>query len=763
MTDEKKKDSETETLTVPLLPLRDIVLFPESVMPLFVGRSRSMAALETSLKTARSAQDRIVALSVQKEATTEEPGPEDIHLVCTLGIIKTVMHLQNKMMKVLVLGRRRGRIKRFVSVKDWDKPLPPEVSVEPWLVEVEPFETNDDLNLEPKGEDEKQLKSVTSIFAEYVKFSSRLQPEILEKVEKIADDARRIDIMAGYIQLKSKDKQALLAQESLKKRLELLLKLLKTEVDILRMQKKVKGRFKNPKEMRSAQAAHRMRHSAQDEMQEELRNELMELEERLNAKPLTEEAQERVKAELRKLRTMSPMSAEASVVRGYLDWMSHLPWQTYTEDRININEAENILNADHYGLEKVKDRILEHLAVQKLTDQPKGPILCLVGPPGVGKTSLARSIARSTGRDFVRLSLGGVRDEAEIRGHRRTYIGAMPGKMIASLKRCGTSNPVILLDEIDKMSNDFRGDPASALLEVLDPEQNGTFVDHYLDLDYDLSQILFICTANNLSGISQPLLDRMEMIRISGYTDFEKAAIAKTYLIPKQLEANGLAKFEPVDKRDKKGRRVQEKGAKITFEDDAIKKILENYTREAGVRNLERAVGTCCRKAAILLLKRIEEDNKDAPEEAKATDEKELSKLKELRREQLEGRTLRVTPKRVRDFLGIEKYKHREQEKENKVGLTHGLAWTSVGGEVLVTEVALVPGKGKLTITGKLGEVMQESAQAAMTYVRSRATALGLAKDFYNRLDIHIHVPAGGTPKDGPSAGITWRPPWCLH
>ena len=758
MTDEKKKEQGTETLTVPLLPLRDIVLFPESVMPLFVGRTRSMAALETSLKTARSAHDRIVALSVQKEATTEEPGPEDIHLVCTLGVIKTVMHLQNKMMKVLVLGKRRGRIKRFVSVKDWDKPLPPEVGVEPWLVEVEPFETTDDLNLEPKGEDEKQLKSVTSIFAEYVKYSSRLQPEILDKVEKIPDDARRIDIMAGYIQLKSKDKQALLAQESLKKRLELLLKLLKTEVDILRMQKKVKGRFKNPKEMRSAQASHRMRHSAQDEMQEELRNELMELEERLSEKPLTEEAKERVKGELRKLRTMSPMSAEASVVRGYLDWMSHLPWQTYTEDRININEAENILNADHYGLEKVKDRILEHLAVQKLTDQPKGPILCLVGPPGVGKTSLARSIARSTGRDFVRLSLGGVRDEAEIRGHRRTYIGAMPGKIIASLKRCGTSNPAILLDEIDKMSNDFRGDPASALLEVLDPEQNGTFVDHYLDLDYDLSQILFVCTANNLSGISQPLLDRMEMIRISGYTDYEKSAIAKTYLIPKQLEANGLAKYEPVDKRDKKGRRVQEKGAKITFDDEAIKKILENYTREAGVRNLERAVGTCCRKAAILLLKKIEEDIIEPENKSKNTensDEDVLAKTKERRREQLEGRTLRVTQKRVREFLGIEKYKHREQEKENKVGLTHGLAWTSVGGEVLVTEVALVPGKGKLTITGKLGDVMQESAQAAMTYVRSRATALGLARDFYNRLDIHIHVPAGGTPKDGPSAGIT--------
>jgi ATP-dependent Lon protease len=331
----------------------------------------------------------------------------------------------------------------------------------------------------------------------------------------------------------------------------------------------------------------------------------------------------------------------------------------------------------------------------------------------------------------------------------------MPGKIIASLKRCGTSNPVILLDEIDKMSNDFRGDPASALLEVLDPEQNGTFVDHYLDLDYDLSQILFICTANNLSGISQPLLDRMEMIRISGYTDYEKAAIAKTYLIPKQLEANGLAKYEPVDKRDKKGRRVQEKGAKITFDEESVRKVIEHYTREAGVRNLERAVGTCCRKAAILLLKRIEEDAPAAISENKESDDDTKGKAKEYRRAQLEGRTLRITPKRVREFLGIEKFKHREQEKTNKVGLTHGLAWTSVGGEVLVTEVALVPGKGKLTITGKLGDVMQESAQAAMTYVRSRATALGLAKDFYNRLDIHIHVPAGGTPKDGPSAGIT--------
>ena len=755
MDNEKKPETTGENLTVPLLPLRDIVLFPESVMPLFVGRARSMAALETSLKTARSTQDRLVALSVQKEATTEEPGPEDIHVVCTLGIIKTVMHLQNKMMKVLVLGKRRGRIKRFVGVKEWDKPLPPEVSTEPWLVEIEPFETIDDLNLEPKSDDEKKLKAVASLFAEYVRYSSRLQPEILEKIEKITDDERRMDIMSGYVQLKSKDKQALLSEPSLKKRLELFLKLLKTEVDILRMQKKVKGRFRQPNDLRAASNQHRMRQSAQDEMQEELRNELMELETRLNEKPLTEEARDRVKAELRKLRTMSPMSAEASVVRGYLDWMSNLPWQAYSEDRININEAENILNADHYGLEKVKDRILEHLAVQKLAEKLKGPILCLVGPPGVGKTSLAKSIARATGRDFVRLSLGGVRDEAEIRGHRRTYIGAMPGKIISSLKRCKTSNPVILLDEIDKMSHDFRGDPSSAMLEVLDPEQNDTFVDHYLDLDYDLSQILFICTANNLSGIPAPLLDRMEMIRISGYTDLEKMAIAKTYLIPKQLENNGLAEFESVDKRDKKGRRVQSSGAKVNFEDEGIRKVIENYTREAGVRNLERALGTCSRKAAILLLKRINEEiPADVPEKDKESKE-EVMAAKQKLRDQLEGRGLRITPKRVREFLGVEKYKHREQEKDNKVGVTHGLAWTSVGGEVLITEVAVVPGKGKLTVTGKLGEVMQESAQAAMTYVRSRSPALGLAKDFYNRLDIHIHVPAGATPKDGPSAGIT--------
>lgn len=496
------------------------------------------------------------------------------------------------------------------------------------------------------------------------------------------------------------------------------------------------------------------------------------------------------------------MSAEATVVRSYLDWVAALPWRHYSRDPIDIATAEKILDEDHFGLEKVKERILEHLAVQKLVDKMRGPVLCLVGPPGVGKSSLARSIARATGREFVRLSLGGVRDEAEIRGHRRTYIGALPGKLISSFKRAGTSNPVLLLDEIDKMSTDFRGDPAAALLEVLDPEQNASFVDHYLDLDYDLSRVLFVCTANSLSGIQGPLQDRLEIIRLSGYTDLEKEAIAKQYLVPKQLESNGLAKFASVEERSKEGARQQLGGAQVSFDDAALRKIIHSYTREAGVRNLEREIGTCARKAAIELLKKVGEPEEDAdgmeagavrqPEgeragstrsaaadgETASTSDEVISPTsptgepgadgdetavdadapdpkKAALRARLEGQKLRITAQRVKKYLGTERYRRRDTEEHNLVGVTNGLSWSTVGGEILLTEVAVTPGRGKLLLTGKLGDVMQESARAAMTYVRSRARSLGLSHDFYDRVDVHVHFPEGAVPKDGPSAGVT--------
>ena len=615
--------------------------------------------------------------------------------------------------------------------------------------------------------------------------------------------SRRADVIAGYVPIKPADKQHLLEELDVEKRIRRLIELVDAESEVVRMQRKVRGRFKKPADAQKREQKAESPPQEAEDLQDEFKNELNELERKLKEKPLTPEARDRVTRELKKLRMMSMMSAEATVVRSYLDWVLMLPWRHYSEDRIDIQRAEEILNEDHYGLEKVKDRILEHLAVQKLVDRPKGPILCLVGPPGVGKTSLAKSIARSTGREFVRLSLGGVRDEAEIRGHRRTYIGALPGKFISSFKRAGTSNPVLLLDEIDKMSTDFRGDPAAALLEVLDPEQNHSFVDHYLDLDYDLSKVLFICTANNLSGISGPLQDRLEVIRLSGYTDLEKLAIARTYLVPKQLEANGLSAFAPLDERNDDGSRVQTAGADVKFEDGALKKILNHYTRESGVRNLEREIGTACRKAAIELLKDVGEafdeiDGKTAKTDGDDNENEETAKMppasgelpdvapagegapaakkgpvgtradddgahdpdaedprKAARRKLLEGKSLKVTAKKIKKYLGTERYRRTDTDGRDQIGVTNGLAWTSAGGELLLTEVVITPGKGKLQITGKLGDVMQESMRAAMTYVRSRAGSLGLAQDFYDRIDVHVHVPEGATPKDGPSAGIT--------
>ena len=796
--------TEPSTLILPLLPLRDIVVFPESLQALFVGRPRSVSALETAIRSSVPGCERRVVLSAQRTARTEEPGADDIHAVCAIGVVKTLLPLQNSMMKVLVAGEERARIKRFAQPSELPGGLPPGLAVEPFVVEVEriaPFELQPDPAVAAE-----LIAKLQGSFEEFARLSKRLQPEVPKNVAEIVSAGRRADVIAGYVPIRPQDKQALLEEMSIEARMKRLIELIDQESEVVRMQRKVRSRFTRKPDQRAdapAQAAPPQSGGPED-LQDEFKNELNDLEERLKKKPLTEEARERVARELKKLRMMSMMSAEATVVRSYLDWVAMLPWKKYSDDPIDISTAEKILDEDHFGLEKIKERILEHLAVQKLVDRMKGPILCLVGPPGVGKTSLAKSIARSTGREFVRLSLGGVRDEAEIRGHRRTYIGALPGKIIASFKRAGTSNPVLLLDEIDKMSTDFRGDPAAALLEVLDPEQNHTFVDHYLDLDYDLSKVLFICTANSLQGISGPLQDRLEVIRLSGYTDLEKLAIAKQYLIPKQLEGNGLAKFKQDDAKAS-ARSEQVSGAKVTFDDAAVRKIINSYTRESGVRNLEREIGTCARKAAIELLKRVgeqtsasaaakavsaanaEEETGETPRveapvavaadvaaappplPAPGTDDTDEGApvveaivdpdagdpKKAALRLRLEGESLKLTAAKVREYLGTEKFRRHDKDMHDQIGVTNGLAWTPVGGEMLMTEVSITPGRGKLIITGKLGDVMQESATAAMSYVRSRARQLGLSPDFYERIDVHIHVPEGATPKDGPSAGVT--------
>ncbi|HEY1101700.1 MAG TPA: LON peptidase substrate-binding domain-containing protein, partial [Myxococcota bacterium] len=548
------------TLFLPLLPLRDIVVFPESLQALFVGRPRSVAALEAAIRATGDAERRIV-LSAQRTAKAEEPGTDDIHAICAIGVVRTLLPLQNSMMKVLVAGEERARIKRFVTAAEAG--MPTDGGVEPFYVELERISSlEEDAPAEIVTE---LMPRLMEGFEEFARLSKRLQPEVPKTVAEIVHPGRRADVIAGYVPIRPQDKQALLEEMNVETRMRRLIELIDAECEVVRMQRKVRGRFNKRTDQTQAQRETPPTQQAAppsgDDLQDEFKNELNDLEQRLSKKNLTPEAKERVARELKKLRMMSMMSAEATVVRGYLDWVAALPWRNYSEDPIDIGTAEKILDEDHYGLEKVKERILEHLAVEKLVDRMKGPILCLVGPPGVGKTSLAKSIARATGREFVRLSLGGVRDEAEIRGHRRTYIGALPGKFISSFKRAGTSNPVLLLDEIDKMSTDFRGDPSAALLEVLDPEQNHNFNDHYLDLDYDLSKVMFICTANTMHNIPGPLQDRMEVIRIAGYTEPEKLSIARRYLIPKEQEANGLADL------------------KIDITNDALKTIVHRYTR----------------------------------------------------------------------------------------------------------------------------------------------------------------------------------------
>lgn len=690
--------STSQTQKLPLLPLRDLIIFPHMMMPLFVGREKSINALEEAM----SKQTDIV-LAAQRDAKTNNPDPKDIYSVGTVGTIIQLLRLPDGTVKVLVEGKRRVRIKEFLQTDGF------------FMVESEDIIESTANETEAKA----LVRSVKNTFETYVKLNKRIPPEILMRVSTIEEIGELADIIVAQLNLKLEDKQKILEIFDPGKRLEELLNLMTSEIEILEVEKKIRNRVK--KQMEKSQKEYYLNEQMQA-IQKELgekddyQAELMELEERAAKKNWPKEAADRVRKEIKKLKMMSPMSAEATVVRNYIDWMLDLPWQDYAEEKHDIEEAERILNEDHWGLEKVKERILEHLAVQSLTDQLRGPILCLVGPPGVGKTSLARSVARALNRPFTRISLGGVRDEAEIRGHRKTYVGAMPGKIIQSLRKVDKGNPLILLDEVDKMSMDFRGDPSAALLEVLDPEQNNSFQDHYLEVDYDLSPVLFFTTANSLHPVPRPLLDRMEIIQLEGYTESEKFNIAKKYLIPKQIEMHGL--------HDRK----------VTFNEPSVKEIIRSYTREAGVRNLERQIATVCRKQAKDIVR----------EEMKAAHSKKV----------LKPHAHQITPKKVLEYLGPAKFKYGKIEGQNELGLTNGLAWTEVGGDLLVVEVSVVPGKGRFTVTGQLGEVMKESCTAAMSYVRSRGPLFGLDKDYFANTDVHIHVPEGAIPKDGPSAGI---------
>jgi ATP-dependent Lon protease len=687
-----KKDDREQTggpARVPLLPLRDIIVFPHMVVPLFVGRQRSIKALEEATQ-----KQSLIFLSSQKDAKTNDPSEEDIYKIGTLGSVVQMLKLPDGTVKVLIEGKKRAKVTQFISNPDF------------FLVDVEDAPELVERNTEIDA----LVREVHTTFENYVKLKKKIPPEMVMSVSSIDEPGRLADTIVAHLGIKLEDRQNLLETFNAAERLEKVLGHMRAEIEILEVERRIRSRVK--KQMERSQKEYYLNEqmrAIQKELGEkdEFKNEIQEIEEKLKQKKLSAEAKDKVEKELKKLKMMSPMSAEATVVRNYIDWIISLPWNEFTDDKLDINEAERVLEEDHFGLEKVKERILEYLAVQSLVGKIKGPILCLVGPPGVGKTSLGRSIARSTGRKFIRVSLGGVRDEAEIRGHRRTYIGALPGKIIQSMKKAGSSNPVFLMDEIDKMSTDFRGDPSSALLEVLDPEQNATFNDHYLDLDYDLSKVMFITTANTLDRIPRPLQDRMEIIRIAGYTELEKLSIAKKYLLEKQKEANGLTPEN------------------VVFTDNALLGVIRHYTKEAGVRNLEREIASICRKVAVEVVRKDRNAH------------------------------IQVGTKSLHKYLGPIKFRYGKVEAEVKIGVTTGLAWTELGGELLATEVTIMPGKGQLIITGKLGDVMQESAQAAMSYVRSRATELGLERDFYQKLDVHIHVPEGAIPKDGPSAGIT--------
>ncbi len=672
----------------PLLPLRDIVVFPSMVAPLFVGRSKSVSALTSAMNT-----DKNIFLVTQKNAGVDNPSEKDLNMVGTLGTILQLLKLPDGTVKALVEGKTRGRIVNFVHNEEF------------FQVEIEPFVEQELL----ATEDSALSRAIIEIFKEYARLNKSISKDLADNVSSTSNPSQLADTIASHLPFKIKDKQCLLETGSLSKRLSILLGLIKSEIEIYKIEQKIKGRVKNQMEQtkKNYYLTEQMRAIKKEMGQDEdFGDELKELEKRIKRKKMSREASEKARQEFKKLAMMTPMSAEATVVRNYIEWMIGLPWFERSKVRSDLEEAEVILNEDHYGLEKPKERILEYLAVQSLVKKIRGPILCFVGPPGVGKTSLAKSVARATGRKFLRISLGGVRDEAEIRGHRRTYIGAMPGKIIQSLKKAGVNNPVFCLDEVDKMSMDFRGDPSAALLEVLDPEQNNSFNDHYLDVDYDLSDVLFITTANTLPDIPLPLQDRMEIIRLPGYTEYEKYGIAKNFLVPKQIKTNGLKEKD------------------LHFSKNAVFSVIQQYTREAGVRNLEREIASICRKIA-----------------------REVVKNKE-------NSMFRITSTSVNKYLGPPRFRYGQVEEKDLIGIVTGLAWTQAGGDLLCVETLIMPGKGELSVTGKLGDVMKESAQAAVSYVRSRAERLMIDKRFYKKTDIHIHVPEGAIPKDGPSAGV---------
>jgi ATP-dependent Lon protease len=689
-----KKDKVSDVINdqlqiLPVLPLRDVVVYPYMVIPLFVGRDKSIHALEAAMD-----EDKQILLAAQKNASLDEPEPDDLYRTGTVANILQLLKLPDGTIKVLVEGGKRAKVIHYLGTEDY---FQAQIS----QVDAEEGELDD-------RESEVLMRSVLAQFDQYVKLSKKVPPEILSSLAGIEEPGRLADTIAAHMSLKIEEKQKILEIGNLRNRLEHLIALMEAEIDLLQVEKRIRGRVK--RQMEKSQREYYLNEqmkAIQKELgdMDEGHNEMDELASKIEKAGMSKEAREKADTELGKLRMMSPMSAEATVVRNYIDWLVNVPWKKRTKVRHDLAKAMEVLEADHYGLEKVKERILEYLAVQQRAKKVKGPILCLVGPPGVGKTSLGKSIARATNRKFIRMSLGGVRDEAEIRGHRRTYIGAMPGKIIQNLAKVETRNPLYLLDELDKMAMDFRGDPASALLEVLDPEQNNTFNDHYMEVDYDLSDVMFVATANSLN-IPGPLLDRMEVIRLSGYTEDEKTNIAERYLVEKQIKATGLKEKE------------------IHISESAIRDIIRYYTREAGVRNLEREISKICRKVVKQIL--LESKSKK----------------------------INVTSRNLEKFLGVRRFRFGSAEEIDQVGQVTGLAWTEVGGELLTIEAVRMPGKGKHTVTGQLGDVMKESVQAAMSVVRSRAKALGLDSEFYNDSDIHIHVPEGAVPKDGPSAGV---------
>jgi len=684
---------------LPFLPLRGVVVYPQIVHPLFVARDKSIAALKAAMDSGKR-----VILAAQKKHSEDNPGKEDIYTIGTMASVLQLMHVNDGTVKVLVEGVERVKIKQLHFNEDY------------YTAEVSPMSGS---VMEEKDTDI-LVRSLLSQFDQYVQLSKKISPEVMTSITSIDEPSRLVDTIATHMSLQLEEKQNILELAKMKPRIEHLMALIEAEIDVFQVEKRIRGRVK--KQMEKSQREYYLNEqmkAIQKEMGEldDVPNETEELAKKIEEAGMSKEAKEKASAELNKLKMMSPMSSEASVVRTYLDWMINIPWKKKSKIRTDLNRAEEILEADHYGLKEVKERILEYLAVQKRVKKLKGPILCLVGPPGVGKTSLGESMARATGRKFLRMALGGVRDEAEIRGHRRTYIGSLPGKVLQKLAKVGVKNPLILLDEVDKMGMDHRGDPASALLEVLDPEQNHSFNDHYLEVDYDLSDVMFICTSNSMN-IPGPLLDRMEIIRLPGYTEEEKMNIASRYLVPKQRANNGLKEDE------------------IDFPEQALLDLIRHYTREAGVRGLEREIAKICRK----VVKENSMDDKVGKE----------TKADKAKKEQ----TVLIDSEALEHYAGVRKYDFGKADEEDVVGQVNGLAWTSVGGELLTIEAVATSGKGKTTMTGSLGDVMQESIQAALTVVRSRANALGISNNFHENKDLHVHVPEGATPKDGPSAGI---------